>query len=128
MEHRLKHTLESFRHYLHMSHGLHPEERTMDFMMELPLEIGRPTGVNTDEDVEGEEGEEREAEEPFVVRMVEGCAENWTFQDWKKVLKMLGFEIMEEGVYNPKADPDPEKERKNDIVHVIKTTDALRQA
>jgi len=83
VEHRLKHTLESFRHYLHMSHGLHPEERTMDFMMELPLEIGRPTGVNTDEDVEGEEAE---VEEPFVVRMVEGCAENWTFQDWKKVV------------------------------------------
>ena len=56
----------------------------MDFMMELPLEIGRPTGADAEGEVE-EEGEEYPVEDPFVVRMVEGCAENWTFTDWKKV-------------------------------------------
>ena len=56
----------------------------MDFMLELPLEIGRPSGANMEGEIEGKEVE-REVEEPFVVRMVEGCADNWTFQDWKKV-------------------------------------------
>ena len=65
-----------------MSHGLHPEERTMDFLMELPLEIGRPTGPDPDPD-DDREGEEEE--NPYVIRMVEGCADNWDFKDWKKV-------------------------------------------
>ena len=57
--------------------------------MELPLEIGRPTGPDKDPDEqkkrEEEEGEEEEEEDPYVVRMVEGCADDWEFKDWKKV-------------------------------------------
>ena len=96
VEHRLKHTLESFRQYIHASHGLHPEERTMDFLMELPLEIGRPTGPekepgvkNEGEKDEGEDEADTEDEDSYVVRMVEGCADNWEFKDWKKVRLLI---------------------------------------
>ena len=57
----------------------------MDFLMELPLEIGRPTGPEKDPEAKDEDEEQSGDEKSQVIRMVEGCADNWEFKDWKKV-------------------------------------------